>query len=106
QSEKGERKGAELASEPALCGGAREIGNDDHPKGLCRENEHEGDAVRSDEAVGLGATPEFVREQCTGSCRRQRDHYLSEPGECAASQRARCSENVSVRESHRCPTLL
>ena len=101
ESEKSDCKRAELTSEPALRRGPGEVGHDDHPKGLRRKHEQEVDAVGGKEAVGLRAATEFVGEQSTGPGRRQRDHDLREPGEGAAAQRTRCSENVSVRESHR-----
>ena len=106
EREKGDRVRTALAAEPALGRRAREIRDDDHPEGLRGEDEHEVDAVRPKEAVGLGGAAELVGEQRAGARRRERDHDLREPGERAAAQRARCSENVSVRESHRCPTLL
>ena len=98
--------GATLATEPPLRGRAREIRDDDHPEGLRGEDEDEVHAVRAEEPVSLSVPAELVGEERTRARRCERDHDLREPGESAAAECARCSENVSVRESHRCPTLL
>jgi hypothetical protein len=60
-----------LRPEPALGFGAREVGNDDHPKRLRPEHEHEVDAVRRHEAVRAQISAELVREE--GACERRRE---------------------------------
>ena len=106
QGEERERERPALAPEATLGRGACEIGNDDEPESLGREHEQEVDAVGGEKAVGLGGATELVREKRACAGRGERDHDLREPRQRAAPQRARCSENVSVRQSHRCPTLL
>src|SRR5207248_9396989 len=57
---------AEPAPGPPFRRSARQVGNDHHPERLRAEHEHEVDAVRAHEAVGLVVASELVREVHAG----------------------------------------
>ena len=63
---KGQRVGPELRPEAPFRLSAGQVRDDDHPEGLGPQHEHEVDAVRGHEAVGLPASSEFVRQEGTG----------------------------------------
>src|SRR5207253_4534993 len=79
---------AELSGERAQRGSAREIGDDDHPKRLSPEHEHEVDAVRRHEAVGAHVAAELVGEHRPGDGCRAADGEKGEPGQHSASNGA------------------
>jgi len=72
---------AHLPSEAAGGHSPRQVRHDDHAEGLCREHQHEVDAVRREKAVGLRRAAEFVRQQGARAGRRECEDDLREPRE-------------------------
>ena len=93
-------------AEPALARGAGQVQDDDHPHGLRGEDEQDVDGVCGEEAVGLGAASELLREQRARTRGCEREHDLRERRERAASEGAAAVRKCSETVWHARPTLL
>jgi hypothetical protein len=100
--------GGEFVAQPSFGLGARQVGNDDHAKGLRAEHEHEVDAVGRHEAVGLVVAAELVREVDAGEGAGAAQDEERQPGRQAAANGALAGQRARLGlfdGLHRCDEI-
>jgi hypothetical protein len=95
ENEEGDPIRTGFTAEPSVRGGSRQVGHDDEPECLRRENEERVDGVRGEEAVRLGGAAELVREEGPCSGGGQRERHLRKTGDESAAKCAPGREQAS-----------